>query len=556
MKSARPFPAAVMSLWLLLAAVSLSAAELPYVAQARSGDAPKGAPRLVVDTSAKLELVTLVAALADASRTINRPRPDNPLGGFWTEQTQPFGAEDAPRHLRELRGLGLWGDRLLEFTMHLSDPPTLERLVPWSESLLEVARRANAEDPAAELDALRQEIQSFGERIRFMDHIEQRQPEYAAVVSQLKALMGDADPMKVNEAFWGVAPAGDVYLIPSPLLAGGFLAELKLKHSTPQFLAFGPALAENVVDPNLFHHLVHHELGHTLVDPMLSKAAGTLASSEALWLPLSRELEEARFVTSWTQGIGEHLLRAYNIYLLRQKEPVVAELSVTTEALNGFIYTRLFLEILNEYAANRERWPTFEAFLPRFEERLSAAAANVRDLDPDTRAPEFVLANPGFEATGNGWMATSWEVFPAGALAGPVAGVFSQVKRDVQVAHEGKASLRLEVAPDTTALAAVEQGPLAVRAGGTVKVSAWVKAQDVRREGVQQKVCGLYVLFLNAKGEVLSRGESDSAIGTLDWTQLSGEFVAPADTARAQVGILLGMSGTAWFDDLTFELID
>ena len=89
--------------------------------------------------------------------------------------------------------------------------------------------------------------------------------------------------------------------------------------------------------------------------------------------------------------------------------------------------------------------------------------------------------------------------------------------------------------------------------------SGWtgtVSTEDVRREGAQQKVCGIYVLFLNAAGEILSRGESDSAVGTLDWTLLSAEFVAPAETARAQLGILLGMSGTAWFDDLTFARID
>jgi hypothetical protein len=556
MKSSRFVPATGLSLWLLLAVVPLSAAELPYVAQARSGTAAGGAPRLVVETSAKLELVTLVAALADSSRTVNQARPDNPLGGFWNTQTAPFGAEDAPRHLRELRSFGLWGDRLLEFSLHLSDPPALERVVPWSEALLAVTRRAGAEDPAAELDKLRQEIQSFGERIRFMEHLEQRRDDYASVVSQLKDLMGGTDPMEVNQAFWGVPPAGDVYLIPSPLLAGGYMAELELKETRPQFLAFGPALAEDVVDPHLFHHLVYHELGHTLVDPMLTRASGTLASSDALWLPLSRELGEARFVTTWPQGIGEHLLRAYNIYLLRKHEPVVAELLVTTETLSGYIYTRLFLEILNEYAANRDRWPSFEAYMPTFAERLKAEAGNVRELDPETRAPDFQLANPGFEAAGNGWMATSWDMFPAGALAGRVGGIFSKIARDDQVAHEGKASLRLEVAPDTTALAAMEQGPLAIRAGGTVKISAWVKAQDVRREGVQQKVCGIYILFLNAKGEVLSRGESDSAIGTLDWTHLSGEFLAPAETARAQFGILLGMSGTAWFDDLTFERID
>jgi hypothetical protein len=114
----------------------------------------------------------------------------------------------------------------------------------------------------------------------------------------------------------------------------------------------------------------------------------------------------------------------------------------------------------------------------------------------------------------------------------------------------------VEVSPDTTGLVAVEQGPLAVRAGGTIRISTWLKTRDVERQGLQQKVCGLYVLFQDRSGEVLSRGETDSAVGTLDWTELSGEFVAPPGTTRLTVGILLGMSGTAWFDDLKLTRVD
>jgi len=95
-----------------------------------------------------------------------------------------------------------------------------------------------------------------------------------------------------------------------------------------------------------------------------------------------------------------------------------------------------------------------------------------------------------------------------------------------------------------------------VRTGGTVRVAAWVKTEDVNREGMQQKVCGIYVLFFNKAGEIISRGESDSAVGTLDWTRLTAEFVAPPNAVRAGLGILLGMSGTAWFDDMEFERVD
>jgi hypothetical protein len=254
--------------------------------------------------------------------------------------------------------------------------------------------------------------------------------------------------------------------------------------------------------------------------------------------------------------VGEHLLRAYNIRLMMDRDPLLAELSVAVEQNSGFIFTRQFLEILDEYADGRERWQSLDDFFPTLAERLKQMSGDVSELNERTRAPAFDIANPGFEETSGAWLLPGWTLVRASAIPGTDGAVLASVKRDAQVAHEGKASLRVENGPETTGPIAVEQGPLAVRAGGTVRVSAHVKTENVRREGLQQKVCGLYVLFLGKSGTVLSRAETDSAVGTLDWTALSGEFVAPPGTARAVLGILLGMSGTAWFDDLKIQHID
>jgi len=541
---------------LLGAAAGPLAAELPYIAQVRKGRDAGGDPRMIITAAAQVELVTLVAARADYQRSINPPQADNPLGAFWNARSQPFGIHDAPRHLRALRDHGLWGDLLLEFALHLSSPPALERAVPWSKSLLDAARGESMEDPAAVLDQLRLEIKDFAEKVRFDDHFTDKQGDYDTMVAGLEALLVGRDPTAQNATFWGVKPSGDVYLIPSPLMAGGYLASVKVASSTHQFLAFGPALAERVVDPNFLDHLLHHELSHLMVDPILRAHADELESSAALWRPLAQKLRDATHVVTWTDGIGEHLLRAYNIHLVQKEDPVHADLYVSREEAGGYIYTRPFLEILAEYAGDRGRWPSLDAYMPEFTQRLAALAKNVRELDPSTRVPDFQLTNSGFEEGGGAWIARDWMLVGAGNLPGKAAGEFTQVRQDTQVAHQGSASLRLRIGPDTTGLVAVEQGPLAVRAGGTIRASAWVKTADVQREGMQQKVCGIYVIFFNKAGEIISRGESDSAVGTLDWTRLTADFVAPANTARAGLGILLGMSGTAWFDDVNFERID
>lgn len=532
------------------------AAELPYVTQANQGKDTGGEPRMIITASAQVELVTLVASRADYQRSVNPPQADNSLGRFWNEQSRAFGVHEAPRHLRELRKHGLWGDRLLEFALHLSSPPALKRVVPWSEALLEVARGESPAEPELVLEQLRQEMRAFAQEVRFSDRLAGKQAEYDAITDGLKAQLEGRDPLAQNAAFWGVAPGGDLYLIPSPLLAGGFLASIKVGESTHEFLAFGPALPGKEVNPGLVNHLLNHELSHLLVDPVLRAHADALESSAALWRPLVQKLGNASHVTAWTDGISEHLLRAYNIYLVQKENAVHADLYVSSEQVGGYIYTRQFLELIEEYAGGRDSWPSLEAFMPTLTERLAALAKDVRKLDPVTQVPEFAVANPGFEEGGGAWIADDWMLVRSGDLPGTAVGEYTEVVRDTRVAHEGNASLRVRIGPETTALVAVEQGPLAVRTGGTVRVSAWVKTEDVKREGLQQKVCGIYVLFFNKAGEVISRGESDSAVGTLDWTHLTAEFVAPANTVRAGLGILLGMSGTAWFDDVDFERVD
>jgi hypothetical protein len=543
---------------LALAGGPARGADLPYVAAARGDAKPTVSPRLIIASSPKVELVIVVASRADHQRTINRPRPDNPLGAFWSGSTSPFGYEAAPRHLRELRQYGLWGDLLLDFAVRLSDPPELAQILPWSDALLDAAARApSEEEPAAVLETLRQEMKAFAATSRFLEHMTEKAPEYQRMETTLREHLLVQDPMEVNSSFWGVKPLGDIYVIPSPLVNGGYLTSVQVGDREDQFLAFGPALPDTVASENLLHHLAYHELSHPLIDPILKRRAGELTTSKAMWTAMvEANPGGGRIIQDWPDAVGEHLLRAYNIRLMKDRDPLLAELSVAMEQSSGFIFTRQFLEILDEYANGRERWGSLDEFFPTLAERLKQMSGDVSDLIATKRAPAFDIANPGFEKASGAWLLADWSLVRAGEIQGTEGAVLASVDRDSRVAHEGTASLRVEVGPETTGLIAVEQGPLAVRAGGTLRVSAHVKTDNVRREGLQQKVCGLYVLFLGKGGTVLSRAETDSAVGTLDWTELSGEFVAPPGTARAVVGILMGMSGTAWFDDLKIQRLD
>ncbi|MFQ5719489.1 MAG: DUF4932 domain-containing protein [Acidobacteriota bacterium] len=531
-------------------------AELPYVddiQQERSSDGPA---RLVMRPSAKLDLVMIVAALADQQRAFMRSLHDEMLGAYWVNNTRQFALEAAPRHLKTLRAQGLWGDRLLELAMHLSEPPALERVVPWSDGLLAVAGGGEDETAPAQLDRFVDELRDFAEKSRFMERYTRKADEYQAMQTTLETTFKGTRPLEQNTGFWGVDAPGDFYLLPSPVMLGGSLASVAVGSRTHQFMAFGPARPEDLENTGFLHHVVYHELSHPLVDPVLAAHRDDLDGSKQLWFAVSSRLSRGQNVLNWTDCVGEHLLRAYNVRLLRDQSAVQAELAIDSEVAAGFLYMRQFLALLDDYAADRKRWPDLAAFMPEMSTRLDATASSDAAIDPATRPPAFSLNNPGFEATGDGWLVSGWELARAGSVPTVTDAGFPQVTRDGNNAHGGEASLRVDVTDATRDLIAVEQGPLAVRPGGTVRVSGWLKTDEVARHTGQQRVCGFYVLFMNGDGDVISRGETDSAVGTIDWTALSGEFVAPAGTVGARFGILLGMSGTAWFDDLNFERLD
>ncbi|MFQ5669171.1 MAG: DUF4932 domain-containing protein [Acidobacteriota bacterium] len=549
------FPILLACMTLVGSSVAMD--EMDYVRTARAGGTEHQPPKLRVRVSPKLELVMLVSARADHERRLQATLDDNPIGRFWSQKTSAFGFEEAPRHLRALMRKGLHGDRLLLYAMHLSEPPRLEQVVPWSEELLTIARSIQADDPEAELEQFRQDLKEFAEKVRFMEHFREKKAEYEHLEQVVQEKAEAFRPLAANQDFWGIPLSGDFYLIPSPLVTSDLLTHLSVGDETYQFFAFGPARPRFLENEPAVHHMLFHELSHPLVDPIVQAGSQQLAPSRALWIAMSRMATASRSVQSWPDAVGEHLLRAYNIRLLRQEEPVLAELAVTSEELGGFPYTRRFTEILDEYAAHRDDWPSLGEFFPTLATRLEHLAGQVGTLLPSTQIPSFEIQNAGFEQTASGWRLPGWDFVPAGRLGVSQARPsYTRVDRDSSVVHGGRFSLRLRIDPSTTRIVALEQGPLAVRAGGTARISCWVKTDNVKREGLQQKVCGLYLLFLNDRDEIISRAETDSAVGTLDWTSLSGEFVAPDGTARARVGILLGMSGTAWFDDLEMKLID
>lgn len=117
--------------------------------------------------------------------------------------------------------------------------------------------------------------------------------------------------------------------------------------------------------------------------------------------------------------------------------------------------------------------------------------------------------------------------------------------------QSGKRCLKTVVAPGAEPTwIATRQSGIRILGGARYRMTAWVRAEDVRGWA------GWYIHVGNAQksmqiSPMLSGGE-----GTYDWKQVAAEFTAPADADRADLGTVLRGTGTAWFDNVHLELLD
>lgn len=155
--------------------------------------------------------------------------------------------------------------------------------------------------------------------------------------------------------------------------------------------------------------------------------------------------------------------------------------------------------------------------------------------------PPRVLAaasmNLGFEETQRG--------LPAGWTAGPLGGF--HVAPDSETVHTGVRSLRITSTPDGrygSLSRRIAAGPLV---GKRVRLHGWVRTQAVK---------GWAVVFLRVDGGESAYVMSDGPVGTsAGWTEMIADaMIAPGK--ELTVGVALGGDGTAWFDDLTLEVVE
>ncbi|UCF36536.1 MAG: carbohydrate binding domain-containing protein, partial [Acidobacteriota bacterium] len=118
--------------------------------------------------------------------------------------------------------------------------------------------------------------------------------------------------------------------------------------------------------------------------------------------------------------------------------------------------------------------------------------------------------------------------------------------------HSGRKCLKLQVTPGAAnSWISTRQTSIPIEGGRTYVLTGWVRAEDVSVDSQT----GWY-LHVATPGNpmAINRGLSAGG-GSYGWTNVSVTFTTPVDAISASVGTMLWGNGTAWFDDVSLEMV-
>jgi hypothetical protein len=267
--------------------------------------------------------------------------------------------------LRNTQGVSY--DACMGMAVHLTDPRDLQfrtPLVPWPESL---DRRWTVKSGSNFLAAARQFVKHTG----FNDFMAKHRALYQTTESRLKELLDQQAHLEWFRDFFGEKPNAAFTVIPG-MLNGGSCYGAHFRAAGGQeelFCMLGVWQTDSGGLPEFTSGMVGtvvHEFGHSYANPLIDRHWDELrAPAQILYKPVAQKMRSQAYGEPATL-LRESLVRACGVRYARQYEGTkAASEAIRREKSRGFLWSQELSDLLGDYEAHRDRYPTLEAFAPR-----------------------------------------------------------------------------------------------------------------------------------------------------------------------------------------------
>ncbi len=358
-------------------------------ARVRAGDASskpaaRESPAFRISVDPRVELMSIIFRLAG-----NREYGMGRIASYTKQVDEHFGAFknhkviQLARRLRARRGVSY--DAPMSLAVHLTDAFELKEKVPFDPHPVGLDRRWRLSEVRAFLQAAR----SFVRQSKFQEFFQAHKGLYDLAAERMTETMNKHGQLNWFERFFGQPPAGKFHIflgmLNGPCCYG---ARVKTDKQREVYCILGVWNRDNKGMPSFPKSMlptVMHEFGHSYVNPLVYARADEFEEAGKKIFPRIKKAMKRQAYGNWLTVVHESVLRACIVRCRYGNEGAAAAYSeVLDNQRRGFAWVGALSKLLSDYERQRDKYPTFEAFMPRVVEFFDQYAAGLATSQPAT----------------------------------------------------------------------------------------------------------------------------------------------------------------------------
>lgn len=355
--------------------------------------------RLEARVDPRVELMSLIFRLA-GNPEYNQPLAKSPYSDEVDAHFGKYRDHAVVVLARELRGkTGVSYDAVMSLAIHLDDTQSLKTRLPLEPWPARLDKRWPPDETGAFLEKARGFVQETG----FNEFCEQHRKLYAASAERLTQKLNERNYVGWFDKYFGARPSAKFYVVVS-LLNGpcNYGSGIQFPDGREEIV---PVIGAEKFDSDgipVFGDgnvsTIAHEFCHTYTNPFVDKYAKELQpAGERIFNGCAQKMRNMAY-GSWQTMLRESLVRACVVRYLRTTDgEKAAQADAQDNHRRGFRWIGKLAETLGEYESQRERYATFDAFMPRVVEFFNEYAKEYEDVL--ARAPKVLRMIPPNGAT-------------------------------------------------------------------------------------------------------------------------------------------------------------
>lgn len=280
------------------------------------------------------------------------------------------------KELRAKRGIAL--SAVTSLAVHVVDAVDLQEKVSLDRSPPRLDEHWKPDEAREFLELARQ----FVKDADFAAFIDAHRPLYTASAIRMNQVLRRYDIRRWLDEYFGVQPTAD-YSVIVGLLVGGWNYGMSVQFPdgreeiTP---VIGCAHFDDhgipLIDDSAWLPVIVHEFCHPYSNPLFEKNPEPFRKAAQKLLSRHRATLQSQAYGSWQAVICETLVRASVIrYLDANHGPQVARKDMDEQKSRSFLWLPGLCKELERYERQRDKYPTFEHFLPEIAKYLDEYAA-------------------------------------------------------------------------------------------------------------------------------------------------------------------------------------